>query len=65
MHDANVEGAAERSVTAPMGPGPAGGGFAAGETPAGPRLVSVAAPWGAAAALLAVAAALLHWAVPG
>ena len=65
MHDANGKGAAERSVTAPMGSGPAGGGFFAGETPAGPRLVSVAAPWGAAAAVLAAAAALLHWAVPG
>ncbi|MCZ6608188.1 MAG: PAS domain-containing protein, partial [Alphaproteobacteria bacterium] len=65
MHDANGKGAAERSVTAPMGPGPAGGWFAAGETPAAPRLLSVAAPWGAAAVVLAVAAAVLHWAVPG
>ncbi len=51
MHDVNVEGAADRSVAAPMGPGPAGAGFAAGETPARPRLLSVAAPWGAAAAV--------------
>ena len=65
MHDANGKGAAHRSVAAPIGYGPAGGSSAAGETPAAPRLLSVAAPWGAAAAVLAAAAALLHWAVPG
>ncbi len=63
MHDANGKGAAERSVAAPLGPGPAGAGLAAGKTPARPRLLSAAAPWGAAAAVLAAAAALLHRAV--
>ncbi|MFQ5619038.1 MAG: PAS domain-containing protein [Rhodospirillales bacterium] len=64
MHDANGKGAAGRSVTAPVEPGAAGEGFA-GETPAASRRLSVAAPWGVAAAVLAVAAAVLHWAVPG
>ncbi len=65
MHDVNVERAADRFVTAPIKPGPAGGGFAAGEKPPARGPLSAAAPWGLASAVLAGAAALIHWGFPG